>query len=94
MTEVRKTPGWERIRVQVASGAIDTAGPKDISRTFRVKETLISKKVMRDMAANWSNIKNNGDKMVAGPGTQNRVKERISGFSAQAPTKCWERPSR
>ncbi len=31
------TPGWERIRVQNDPGAIDTVGPKKISKAFEVK---------------------------------------------------------
>ncbi len=37
--EVRATPGWERVRVQIASGAIDAVGPKEIAKAFEMKET-------------------------------------------------------
>ena len=32
VNEVRATPGWERVRVQIDSGAIDTVGPKEMAR--------------------------------------------------------------
>ncbi len=31
VNEARATPGWERVRIQIDSGAIDTVGPKDIA---------------------------------------------------------------
>ena len=39
VNEVRATPGWERIRIQVDSGAIDTVGPKEMSGAFKMRET-------------------------------------------------------
>ncbi len=32
------TPGWERVRVQIESGAIDTVGPKGVVRALELKE--------------------------------------------------------
>ncbi len=34
VNEVTETPGWERLRVQIDSGAIDTVGPEEIARAF------------------------------------------------------------
>ncbi len=35
VNEVRATPGWERVRVLVDSGAIDTIGPKGDGASLR-----------------------------------------------------------
>ncbi len=42
--EVRRTPGWERVRIQIDSGAIDTVGPKEIAVAFKMRETEMSKR--------------------------------------------------
>ncbi len=39
VSEVRETPGWERIRVQIDSGATGTVGPKESAKMFEMKET-------------------------------------------------------
>ncbi len=44
VNEVRETPGWEMISVQIDSGAIDTVGPKEIAKAFEMKETAMSKR--------------------------------------------------
>ena len=44
VNEVRATPGWERVRIQVASGAIDAVGPKEIAGAFKMRETEMSKR--------------------------------------------------
>ena len=66
VNEIRTTPGWERVRVQIDSGAIDTVGPKGIARAFDMKETVMSKKGIGYVAANGSSIKNYGEKRIAG----------------------------
>ena len=55
---VSEVKGWERIRVQVDSGAIDTVGPKEVAKAFEMKETVMSKKGVGFIAANGSGIKN------------------------------------
>ena len=64
--EVSKYPGWERIRVQVDSGAIDTVAPKEVAAAFNIFETAASKKGMGFVAANGTKIKNYGEKRVIG----------------------------
>ena len=59
-------PGWERIAVQIDSGAVDTVGPKEIAGAFDMKETVMSKKGIGFVAANGSSIKNYGEKRIAG----------------------------
>jgi hypothetical protein len=66
VNEVRATPGWEKIRVQIDSGAIDTVGPKEIARAFEMKETAMSKKGIGFIAANGSNITSYGEKQIVG----------------------------
>jgi hypothetical protein len=39
VNEVRATPVWERVTVQIDSGAIDTVGSKEITKAFEMKET-------------------------------------------------------
>ncbi len=36
VNEARATPGWERVRAQIDSGAIDTVGPEDIAGAFKM----------------------------------------------------------
>ncbi len=47
--EVRATPGWEpgweRVRVQIDSGAMDTAGPKDTAKAFEMKNGDVKKRL-------------------------------------------------
>ncbi len=64
VNEVRATPGWERLRVQIDSGSIGTAGPKEIARASEMKETEMSKRGTGYVAANGSSIKNYGEKIV------------------------------
>ena len=64
--EVSKYPGWERIRVQVDSGAIDTVAPKEVAAAFNLMETEASRKGMGFVAANGTKIKNYGEKRVIG----------------------------
>ena len=63
---VNKYPGWERIRVQVDSGAIDTVAPKNVAAAFDIKETEASRRGMGFVAANGTKIKNYGEKQVVG----------------------------
>ncbi len=46
MNKVRKTLGWERIWVQIDSGAIDTVVPKETAKVFKTKEALMFNKGM------------------------------------------------
>ena len=66
VNEVRAWPGWERVRVQIDSGAIDTVGPKEIGKAFEMKETEMSKKGIGYVAANGSSIENYGEKKIVG----------------------------
>ncbi len=58
VSEVSETSGWERIRVQINSVAIDRMGPKEIAKAFEMKETIISKRGIGFVAVNGSGIKN------------------------------------
>ena len=60
------THGWERIRVQVDSGAIDTVAPKSVGRAFGMRETPMSKNNIGFVAANGSKITNFGERTVTG----------------------------
>jgi hypothetical protein len=63
---IRATPGWERARVQIDSGMIDTVGPKDIAKAFEAKETMVSRIGVGYVAADGSSIKNYGEKTTFG----------------------------
>ncbi len=52
--------------VQIASGAIDTVGLKEIAKMFEMKETSISKRGIEFGAANGSGVKNDGEKKIIG----------------------------
>ncbi len=41
--EVGEPTGWEKIRIQIDSGAIHTVGPKEMARAFEMKESAVSK---------------------------------------------------
>ncbi len=59
--EARATPGWERVRIQGDSGAIDTVGPKDISGAFKMRKTEMSRRGIGFVAAKGSGIKSYGE---------------------------------
>ncbi len=46
--------------MQIDTGAIDTVVPKEIAKTFEMKETAMSKRGIGYMAAYESGIKNYG----------------------------------
>ena len=58
--------GWERIRIQVDSGAIDTVAPKDVAKAFSLRETEMSRRKVGFVAANGSKIDNYGERTVVG----------------------------
>ncbi len=64
--EVRETPAWERVRIQIYSGAVDTVGPKEIAKAFEMKETATGRRGIGHVAANVSAIKNYGEKKIIG----------------------------
>ncbi len=64
--EVRATPGWERVRGHIDSGAIEAVVPKGIASALEMKETEMSKRVIRYVAASWSSIENYGEKKIVG----------------------------
>ena len=66
VNEVRATPGWEKIRIQADSGAIDSVGPKSMAGAFKMRETEMSRKGIGFVAANGSGVKNYGEKMIVG----------------------------
>ncbi len=65
MSEVRATPGWDRVRAQIDSGAIDAVGPKEIAKAIETKETERSKRGMY-VAAKGSSVENYGEKKIVG----------------------------
>ena len=63
---VGRDKGWEKIRVQIDSGAVDTVGPKEIGQAFKIRPTKASKDGRNYVAANGSVIKNWGERLVRG----------------------------
>ncbi len=63
---VSEVKGWEKIRVQIDSGAIDTVGPRSVAKAFKMQEKVMSKKGIGCVAANGRVIKNYGEKRVVG----------------------------
>ncbi len=55
-------PSW--VAVPIDSGAVDTVGPKELAKASEMKETLISKRGIGDIAANGCNIENYGEKDI------------------------------
>ncbi len=66
MNEARATPRWERVRVQIDSGSIDAVGPKEVAKAFEMKETEMSRRGIRHIAAKESRIKKYGEKKIVG----------------------------
>lgn len=66
LNEVSHDGEWEKIRVQVDSGAFDWVTPKSTAASIPIKETESSKKGMNYVAANGTEIKNFGEKVVKG----------------------------
>ena len=58
--------GWERISVQIDSGAIDTVAPKEVAASFPVRRTKASRMGMGYVAANGNRIENHGERLVQG----------------------------
>ena len=58
--------GWEKVRVQVDSGATDAAGPQEVAKALTMKENVMPKKGLGYVAANGSKIKNYGEKRTVG----------------------------
>ena len=54
---------WERIRVQVDSGAIDTVAPRSVGKAFNLRKTIMSKHNVGFVAANGSKISNFGERI-------------------------------
>ena len=54
---VSEQEGWEKIRAQIDSGAIDTVGPRSVAKALQMKETAMSKKGIGYVAANGSSVK-------------------------------------
>ncbi len=46
------TPGWERVRVQIDTGAIDASGPKEVAQALDLREPVLSKHGVHLVAAN------------------------------------------
>ncbi len=64
--DVRATPGWERIWVQILPEAIYILGPKEVANTFEIKETLVSRRGAGYVAASGSDVNNYGEKKTVG----------------------------
>ena len=58
----KQEKGWERIRVQVDSGAIDHVMPKDVAKGFEIRQTTASSRGQGYSVANGTRIKNHGEK--------------------------------
>ncbi len=61
VNEIRATPGRERVRTRIDSGAVDAVGPAEVAKAFNVRETAMSKRGVGHTAANWSSIVNQGE---------------------------------
>ncbi len=62
VSEVQKTPGWERVRVQIALGATDAVAQRSIARDFELKDTAMPKNGIGCIAADGKQINNCGER--------------------------------
>ena len=58
-------PGWERVRVQVDSGAVNTVVLSETARAFAARPTEMPRRGIGFIAANGSKISNHGEKRVS-----------------------------
>jgi hypothetical protein len=58
--------GWEKVAVQVDSGAVDSVAPPGIAEAFNTMKTKMSEAGVGFVAANGSRIANFGEKQVLG----------------------------
>jgi hypothetical protein len=58
--------GWERVEVQIDSGAIDTVAPKGVGGHLPIRETEAVRKNMGYVAANGTKIANYGERVLRG----------------------------
>ena len=63
---VEKKNGWERVRVQVDSGAIDSVAPKAVAAGLPVRVTKAAKAGLGYVAANGSRIENYAERVIRG----------------------------
>jgi hypothetical protein len=66
INEIGKYKGWERITVQVDSGAVDSVAPPGIAAAFSTMRTKMSEAGIGFVAANGTKIENFGEKQVVG----------------------------
>ena len=57
---------WEKLVLKIDSGAIDTCIPTHVAKAFPIKETMFSKLGINYQAANGTEIKNHGERMLKG----------------------------
>ena len=61
INEVHMKNGWEKVRVQVGSGAIDTVAPREVAAGLPIRETRAAKTGLGYVAANGSEIETYGE---------------------------------
>jgi hypothetical protein len=66
INEAREKDGWERVRVQVDSGAIDTVAPKGVAAELPIRETRASKMGLGYVAANGRKHEHFGERIIKG----------------------------
>ena len=60
------TEGYEEVKVTADSGAVDHVAPRTLAKGTPVRETKASKMGVRYIAANGSEIRNEGEKCIKG----------------------------
>ena len=58
--------GWEKVEIQIDSGAIDTVAPKTVGGHLPIKETEAVRRKIGYVAANGTKIANYGERMLRG----------------------------
>jgi hypothetical protein len=66
INQVGSFKGWEKVAVQVDSGAVDSVAPPGIAEAFNTMKTKLSEAGVGFVAANGSRIANFGEKQVVG----------------------------
>ncbi len=66
VSETRVPPGWERVRAQDDSEAVDAVGPEEIAKAAEGKDTVMPRRGVGCVEANGSSIENYGENKIVG----------------------------
>lgn len=63
---IEQRGGWDKIKMQIESGAVDTVGPPEVGKAFKLRETKAAKEGINYVAASGASIKYYGERVIEG----------------------------